>query len=263
MTIPQKHPVGAALASLVLGILGLVILGPLGSIPAIICGHMARARIQKNTEGLGGEAVALAGLILGYIQIGIMAVLLPLLAAILVPSIQKAITSAGMVSTVANGANIYKSVVAGQMEAEVAGEGSSAWPEKGEYRTSTDYFIHLVESRIMNVSYDFFAAPGIPPAKSSDARDFTSEHNAWRLVLGLEEAPEGTPFLFTRNYDPGTLPGGDGSVVLNDEAPFGKKGGVVVLKGGAVFTLRGEKLKVPLFNPAGCSSGGEIEIVGP
>lgn len=263
MTAQQKQKAGIAVASLVLGILGLVLIGPLGSIPAVICGHMALSRIKKNPEALNGDGLALAGLILGYVQIGLMIMILPLMAAILIPAVNKAVTSAGMVATVANGANIYKSVFANQMDAAVLGEESRGWPKKGEYRTSTDYFIHLVESKAMSVSYDFFAAPGIPAAKSTDARDFKAENNAWRLVLGLEDAPEGTPFLFTRNYDPGTLPSGDGPIILNDEPPFGKKGVVVVLKGGSAYSLKGNMLRSTIFNPAGDASGAEMEIVGP
>ena len=263
MTTQQKHRVGAALASLVLGILGLVLIGPLGSIPAVICGHMALSRIKKNPDALGGDGLALAGLILGYVQIGLMAIMLPLLAAILIPAITRATSSAGMVATVADGANIYKSAFAAQMDGEVLDDGTTAWPRKGEYRTSTEYFIHLVESKAMAVSYAFFAAPGIPAAKSSDARDFKAENNAWRLVLGLDEAPEGTPFLFTRNYDPGTLPSGDGPLVLNDVPPFGTKGVVVVLKGGSAYCLKGNQLRNTLINPAETPASDNIAIVGP
>ena len=263
MTTQLKRRADSAVASLVLGILGLILIGPLGSIPAVICGHMARARIKKNPEGLDGEGLALAGLILGYVQIGLMAILLPLLAAILLPAVNKAVTTAGMVSTVANGANIYKAAFAGQMENAVSGGGAPAWPQKGQYRTSTEYFIRLVESGALAVSYDFFSAPGIPSAKSSDARDFTADHNAWRLVLGLEDAPEGTPFLFTKNHDPGTLRSGDDRIVLNDAPPFGKQGMVVILKGGSAFTLRGNQLRNSMFNPAQTPADADIAIVGP
>ncbi len=263
MTTQQKQRVGAALASLVLGILGLVLIGPLGSIPAVICGHVALSRIKKNPDALDGDGLALAGLILGYVQIGLMVIMLPLLAAILIPAITRATASAGMVATVANGANIYKSVFAAQMDGEIRDDGTTVWPRKGEYRTSTEYFIHLVESNVMTVSYAFFAAPGIPPAKSTDAKDFKAENNAWRLVLGLDEAPEGTPFLFTRNYDPGTLPGGDGPLVLNDVPPFGTKGMVVVLKGGSAYWLKGNQLNNTLFNPAETPASNNMAIVGP
>jgi len=90
MTEQQKRTAGIAVASLVLGILGLVLIGPLGAIPAVICGHVAKSKIKRNPEYLAGDGLALAGLILGYVQIGLMVVMIPLLFAIAMPSFVKA-----------------------------------------------------------------------------------------------------------------------------------------------------------------------------
>ncbi|MGI5868513.1 MAG: DUF4190 domain-containing protein [Kiritimatiellia bacterium] len=76
MTTSQKQTVGTAVASLVLGILGLILIGPLGSVPAVICGHIAKSRIKKNPDMLTGDGMALAGLFLGYLQIGITVVVM-------------------------------------------------------------------------------------------------------------------------------------------------------------------------------------------
>ena len=54
-----------AVVSLICGILGLSIVPLLGSIIAIITGHMARSQIRRN--GQGGAGLALAGLIIGYV----------------------------------------------------------------------------------------------------------------------------------------------------------------------------------------------------
>jgi len=115
----------------------------------------------------------------------------------------------------------------------------------------------------MAVSYEFFSARGLPAARSSRPEDFTADHNAWRVVLGLEDAPEGTPFLFTRNFNPETLETGDHPIELEDVPPFGKDGMVVVLKGGAAYYLKGEQLNNASFNPAQTPSGPGIEIIGP
>lgn len=93
MTATQKQTIGVAIASLVLGILGLICIGPLGSIPAIICGHVAKSRINKNPDALTGDGMALAGLILGYVQIGVMVFMLPLMTAIAIPSFMRARTT--------------------------------------------------------------------------------------------------------------------------------------------------------------------------
>lgn len=63
---------GMAIASLILGIFGLVCAGLLAAVPAVVLGHLARGRIRRTWQG--GAGMALAGLILGYVTIGINAV---------------------------------------------------------------------------------------------------------------------------------------------------------------------------------------------
>lgn len=58
---------GMAVASLVLGIAGLVCAGLLAAVPAVVLGHLARSQIRRTWQG--GAGIALAGLILGYITI--------------------------------------------------------------------------------------------------------------------------------------------------------------------------------------------------
>jgi hypothetical protein len=64
----QRKPwSGLAIASLVGGVLSLG-LGFLTGIPAVICGHLGRARIRKSGGGLRGKGMALAGVVLGYLM---------------------------------------------------------------------------------------------------------------------------------------------------------------------------------------------------
>ncbi len=56
---------GLAIASLVFSLLG-----PIGSIPAVICGHIALRKIRKEAT-VKGYGLALAGLIIGYIGLGL------------------------------------------------------------------------------------------------------------------------------------------------------------------------------------------------
>jgi hypothetical protein len=79
-----------AVWSLVMGILGLMCLGPLGGIPAIVCGHVARGKIAKSGGALQGEGLALAGLIMGYVATAMAIVIVPMMAAIAIPSFVKA-----------------------------------------------------------------------------------------------------------------------------------------------------------------------------
>jgi hypothetical protein len=69
-----------AITSLICGIAQFMF-GPLATIPAVVCGHMARSQIRRTGEQ--GAGMALAGLILGWIGVGF-TVLVALAAVLLV-----------------------------------------------------------------------------------------------------------------------------------------------------------------------------------
>ena len=70
-----------AIASLVFGITSFVlVMGPLGSVPAIITGYIARGQIAETGER--GEDLTYWGILLGYVSLGLTA--LVLLGAVLV-----------------------------------------------------------------------------------------------------------------------------------------------------------------------------------
>ena len=60
-----------AIISLVAAILGWTLLPLFGSIVAVITGHLAKKEIRESLNTEGGNAMATAALILGYIQLGI------------------------------------------------------------------------------------------------------------------------------------------------------------------------------------------------
>lgn len=70
--LKAQQSAGLAVVSLVFGIIGFIsswfLLG-IPSLIAVITGHMARSKIARSQGELGGEGLALAGLILGYIVI--------------------------------------------------------------------------------------------------------------------------------------------------------------------------------------------------
>ncbi len=89
---PAQHPVsspmaglpratapasGTAITSMVLGIVGLLsMLGfppcaPIFSLPAVICGHIARKQAKEETLPSSNNGLALAGLVTGYIGLAI------------------------------------------------------------------------------------------------------------------------------------------------------------------------------------------------
>lgn len=55
-----------AVISLVAGILGWTLLPFLGSLGAIITGHMARSEIRRSAGTVDGDGLAIAGLVLGW-----------------------------------------------------------------------------------------------------------------------------------------------------------------------------------------------------
>ena len=67
MSLPPRQTSAMAVVSLIMGILGWTALPFIGSIAAIITGHLARAEIRRRPLALEGDGMALAGLILGWI----------------------------------------------------------------------------------------------------------------------------------------------------------------------------------------------------
>ena len=83
-----------AIWSLVLGCLALVLMviciGPVFALPAVICGHLAWKRIKASGGVLSGQGLALAGLITGYVSIGLSLLIIPILISIARPNYTKA-----------------------------------------------------------------------------------------------------------------------------------------------------------------------------
>ena len=66
MSTPTRQTSSLAVVSLVSGILGWSLLPLIGSIVAIITGHMARGEIRRAPDRMEGDGLAVGGLILGY-----------------------------------------------------------------------------------------------------------------------------------------------------------------------------------------------------
>ncbi|MCC4635596.1 DUF4190 domain-containing protein [Xanthomonas dyei] len=67
MNVVVRQTSAMAIVSLVAGILGWTLIPVLGSVCAIITGHLARAEIRRNPQGLEGDGLAIGGLILGWL----------------------------------------------------------------------------------------------------------------------------------------------------------------------------------------------------
>ena len=68
---PPRRTSSAAIVSLVFGILAWVALPLIGSIVAVVSGHIARGEIRRSPDVVEGDGLAVAGLVLGWIQLGV------------------------------------------------------------------------------------------------------------------------------------------------------------------------------------------------
>jgi hypothetical protein len=68
---PQQESSGKAVASLVLGICGLIVCPFILSVVAVVIAIQARADIRESRGRLGGAGIAQAGLALGWVGVAI------------------------------------------------------------------------------------------------------------------------------------------------------------------------------------------------
>ena len=75
--LPPEAPLptsSMAIASLVTGILGFTIAPLIGGVVAIFTGYAARKETRSNPPIASGDGLATAGIIMGYIQLGLVAI---------------------------------------------------------------------------------------------------------------------------------------------------------------------------------------------
>ncbi|MGD0876779.1 MAG: DUF4190 domain-containing protein [Anaerolineales bacterium] len=68
---PAQPTSTLAIVSLISGIVSWFLIPFVAAVVAIITGHMAKNEIHKSNGMIGGNGLATAGLVLGYIQIGL------------------------------------------------------------------------------------------------------------------------------------------------------------------------------------------------
>jgi len=206
------------------------------------------------------------------VELLVVIAIIAILAALLFPAIQGALTKGKMIRTMSNGKNIYQSVFAAAVDAEVTGE-PSPWPKYNStenapaatFETSTGWLAWLVTNEILSTDMSFFSAPGLTPSTalviSVSILSWSETNNAWNVVAGTSDSTaDSTPFLFTRNlqYDPSgvgldDLASGTTNYPLSNVDPYGSKGLVMINKGGAGFTIR-QRAMGTSFNTVGATN---------
>lgn len=134
-----------------------------------------------------------------------------------------------------------------------------SFPHSGDYETSTEFFLHLVERGVIccNVNYSLFALPGVKACDSTNAADFRPENNAWCVALDAhpQEGIPDVPFLFSRNLDIQRLDQATPDA-LRDIPPYGRKGVLVLYPGyysSRVEFIPPERIATD-FNPTGATN---------
>ena len=97
MPMGQPQTSGKAIGSLVCGIMGLLI--PLiGGVVAIVLGHLGLSEIKRSAGRLKGDGLAIAGLVMGYLEAAFFVLLI--IPAIMIPNLLRARMAANEASAV-------------------------------------------------------------------------------------------------------------------------------------------------------------------
>ena len=205
------------------------------------------------------------------VELLVVIAIIGILAGMLFPAIQGAITKANATSTGNNGSQVWKALYSDNLERDQVGD-ATIWPEKdGEidvgvggnedlqsYPTSTEYFRICSQAGVFaGISPSILSASGIGSATSwsneTDRIEFDADYNAWCVVIpesASDFSPE-TPLFFTKNFTGGTTLDTITSIEKG-EKPFGNKLGVVITYGGSVRIITDKQVKKDLqkyFNP--------------
>ena len=215
------------------------------------------------------------------IELLVVIAIIAILAAILVPAVNRALVEGRVTTMINNGRNIHLAITSEELAGTVSG--ASPWPSsigglnvtdgRRVFPDSTVYFAWLVTNRILSVDFSFFSAPGMQSETSTDAarfidRDGSEQVNAWVVAAGVGGSTRDTaPVLFTRNV---RQPNNGARLTRLDQAadlhlseqPFGDRAGVYVLKGGSSAKLsRG--FPTNQFNAAGATNAVLYPKAGP
>ncbi len=212
------------------------------------------------------------------IELLVVVAIIGILAALLFPAIEGALTKAKALRVGNNGRQVHLGVFdenlsLDQLDLPLIWPVSNPTTEDGytaafvqACQSSTEYLKYIYEQGIVKgIDLSFFAAPGVTPA--TDTNDFRAANNAWSVTLDIDDdTPAGVPFLFTKNFNftGGTIDMLDETGepldrgTASERMPFKGKVGVVVTKGGRVLILQEKflrdtensiKLGKELFNP--------------
>lgn len=191
------------------------------------------------------------------VELLVVIAIIGILAAIVMPAVSTALLRGKVTAVSANGRSLYQMLIQKQTES-IYTTTSTFWPikasatsvEDGEFASSTDYFKYMVTNGVMNVSFSFFAAPGVPSA--SGPGSFGGKNNAWYIVSDAEDLMETAPLFLTKNVGTSfvdlktAIPTAENRFKGTGE-PFGSQAFVFTTRGGASFGLIKDDLQILSF----------------
>jgi prepilin-type N-terminal cleavage/methylation domain-containing protein len=183
------------------------------------------------------------------IELLVVIAIIAILAGLLFPAIQRALSNGRQTATVSNGRGIYQALLA----ADVTGDILPRTTGDDPFDNSTDYFKHAVSNMYLEVTFEYFGAYGLPRSMGLDPDDFEADNNAWCIVADIGDSTHATtPVLFSRNLDISSMDE-DLEDALTEEAPFGKRGVAIIRKDGSASFVLAKDLE-QMFNPAEVSN---------
>lgn len=228
--VARAETSGLAITALVLGVMS-VFASIFTGLPAIICGHLARAQIKKSEGALTGGGLALTGLIFGYIFTTLFVVIM---ASVMVPTYGRVHTTAQRSVDASNLRQIGQaSLIYASDNGDKLPTAPDVWSYAGE----------LARGGGLNDASVWFAGReaeiGRRMGTVLQSGDRTTVDPAFRAIgpsivvpLGgiTADMPSTTPIAWTRGLQR------DGT--WSKDSPHGGEGGHIVFLGGNVMFYR-------------------------
>lgn len=203
--LPGQVPVAPALRrteplsiwSLVLGIVSIVgcsLGGFLAGLPAVICGHVGLARINRN-PALDGKGMAVAGLITGYIGL---LILIPVFAALAIPAIVGARERAQAVKMLSNMKQIHLALQQAQLDGTTTGNAKLGYPADRKFTSAAqvkDMLIandYLSAEEIDRLQFDEISIGNVSDGDSADTILLQAKTDNGRSTIIVLKGGDGT-----------------------------------------------------------------------
>ncbi len=184
------------------------------------------------------------------IEMLVVIAIIAVLAAMLYPAIQGALMKARMVDALNNGKNVFQALLAGELSGKAVFPKSSG---TGAFQDSTEYWKWVITNEFADITFAVFSAHGLKAYRGLDAGQFTADDNAWCVTADLDDSARSMiPAMFTRNLGITRLSDSLAGAVA-DNAPFGTRGVVVVMKDSSA-AIRSPGDLAETFNPAGATN---------